>query len=178
MIYIERPGADEYGPHCSVYVARVPEGDLVRILDRQIKDTLAILGAVPREREKWAYAAGKWTVREVVGHLADVERVMAYRALRIARGDATELPAFDEDAYVASSGFGRRPLGDLMEELRTARRATVTLLAGLPREAWTRSGHANGHPYSVRGLATVIAGHELHHRAILEERYGLSRGHG
>jgi len=110
MIYTERPDADEYAPHCGAYVARVPEGDLVRILDRQIEDTLAILGAVPREREEHAYAAGKWTVREVVGHLADVDRIMACRALRIARGDGTELPGFDEDAYVASAGFGRRPL--------------------------------------------------------------------
>jgi hypothetical protein len=178
MIYTERPEADEYAPFYGRYVTLVPTGDLVRVLDRQVARTATLLDGVPRERESYAYAHGKWTIREVVGHLADVERVMSYRALRIARDDATELPRFDEDDYVAAAGFDRRGLADLAAELRSVRRATVSLLAGLPPEAWTRRGWANGEPVSVRALACIIAGHELHHRAILEERYGLSRRQG
>jgi hypothetical protein len=178
MIYTERPGADEYAPFYGRYVTLVPAGDLVRVLDRQVVRTITLLDGVPREWERHAYAPGKWTVREVVGHLADVERVMAHRVLRIARGDPTELPGFDEDGYVAAAGFDRRGLADLAAELRSVRLATVSLLTGLPPEAWTRRGRANGEPVSVRALACIIAGHELHHRAILEERYGLSRRQG
>jgi hypothetical protein len=112
-------------------------------------------------------------VAEVVGHVTDAERIFAYRALRIARGDATPLASFDENAYVPAGSFDRRTLPDLLDELATVRHATLTLMRGLPAEAWARSGVASGRPVSVGALAYIIAGHELHHVAILRERYGI-----
>lgn len=171
MGYGKRPGADEYDTFYAGYVARVPDGDLVTILDEQIGHTCALFDRVPPEREDHAYAPGKWSIKEVVGHLADAERVLSYRALRIGRGDSTEMPGFEEDAYVSAAGFGRHSLDDLVRDLRTVRRATVALFRGFDAEAWTRRGIANGAAVSVRALACIVAGHELHHRAILEERY-------
>lgn len=177
MEHHERPGRDEYAPFYSDYVARVPAGDLVAILAAQISDTRALLEHVAPGREDERYAPGKWSIKEVVGHLADVERVLNYRALRIGRGDTTELPGFDEDAYVATADFGRRTLDDLVADLEVARQASVALFRGFGPEAWTRRGTANGQTVSVRALACIIAGHELHHRVILRERYrvGVSR---
>jgi len=166
-----RPEPDEHAPFYAAYVARVPAGDLVEILDGQIEETIRSLGSLSEEDAGFAYAPGKWSVREVVGHLVDAERVFAYRALRFARGDATPLPGFDEQAWARASNAGDRPLADLLAEWRTVRAATVALLRSLPLDAWTRRGEANGTPCTVRALATIIAGHELHHRAVLEERY-------
>jgi hypothetical protein len=166
-----RPGADEYAPYYERYIARVPAGGVVAVLARQVAGTRALLAGVPDALADHAYAPGKWTVKEVVGHIVDAERVFAYRALRFARGDATELAGFDENAYVPAGRFGERTLASLAEELESVRQATVRLLAGLPAEAWLRRGVANGQAVSVRALACIIAGHELHHRAILEERY-------
>lgn len=176
MGYVERPGADEYDTFYAGYVARVRNGDLVTILEEQIAETGALLGTVTPEREDHAYAPGKWSIKEVVGHLADAERVLSYRALRIGRGDSTEMPGFEEDAYVSAAGFGRWSLEELVRDLRAVRRATAALFRGFDDEAWTRRGIANGAPVSVRALACIIAGHELHHRAILEERYLVADG--
>jgi len=170
-----RPGPDEYAPFYAGYVARVPAGGLVELLARQVVDTRRLLDGLSSTEAEYAYAPGKWTIKEVVGHVADGERVFAYRALRFARGDATELPGFDENRYVPAGRFGDRSLGDLLDELGAVRDATVRLLAGLPAEAWERRGVASGSEVSVRALACVIAGHELHHRSILEERYGVDR---
>jgi uncharacterized damage-inducible protein DinB len=166
-----RPNEGEFAPFAARYIERVPEGDIVATLEAQMEETLALLRTISEERAGYAYAAGKWTVREVVGHVADTERVLAYRALRIGRGDDTPLPGFDENAYVRKAGFDGRTLGDLLAELDAVRSATLTLVRGLPSEAWPRRGTAAGAPYTVRGLIFMIAGHELHHRAILEERY-------
>lgn len=173
MAYTERPGSDEYAPFYSDYIARVPRGDLVAMLRAQVDDTCAPLEGVQPDRADFAYAPGKWTLREVVGHLSDAERVLSYRALRVARGDATPLAGFDENDFVAAAEFGERALEDLLQEFRAARRASVTLFAGLAPAAWTRRGMANDHSVSVRALACILAGHELHHRAILRERYGV-----
>jgi hypothetical protein len=169
--YEDRPGPDEFGAFYAGYVARVPKGGIVDLLARQVEDTCRLLEGLPESRAEHAYAPGKWTIKEVVGHLADSERVFSYRALRFARGDGAELPGFDEKLYVPAGQFGARSLGSLLDELRAVRRSTVRLLASLPAEAWLRSGVASGHPVSVRALACITAGHELHHRAILEERY-------
>ena len=120
---IERPKADEHAPYYSRYIDRVPEGNLIGLLESQFADTLALLRRVPRDREDFAYADGKWTVKEVVGHLADGERVFAYRALRFARNDPTELAGFDENVWVANANFGRQQLSDLVEEFTAIRRA-------------------------------------------------------
>lgn len=178
--YEGRPGADEFAPYYRPYVALVPEGGIVGILARQIDETVALLSGLTEAQAEHAYAEGKWTIKEVVGHLTDSERVFAYRALRFARGDATELASFDENAYVPGGEFGARPFAELLDELQIVRRATVALLGGLPEAAWTRRGRASGVEVSVRALATIIAGHELHHRAILTDRYlpGIPEGSG
>ena len=122
------------------------------------------------------YAPGKWTVKEVLGHVVDVERVFAGRALRLARRDSTPLPGFDENAYVAAAGFEERPLADLVAEYKSVRRGSITFFAGLPEEAWQRRGRVDDYAASVRGLAFHVAGHELHHLRILRERYPISTG--
>jgi hypothetical protein len=169
----QRPASGDYAPFYAGYVARVPAGDLVALLDTQIDETVALLAGLPGERAAHRYAPGKWSVREVAGHLADAERIMATRALRFARGDTTPLPGFEENAYVAAGDFEARPLSDLVDDLRTIRRATVALFRGLPDGAWARAGTANQARVTVLGLACIIAGHELHHREILQTRYGL-----
>jgi hypothetical protein len=131
----------------------------------------ALLHDVDDDRAEGAYAPGKWSIKMVVQHCTDAERIFAYRALRIARGDATELPGWDEQAYAPMSAADDRPLEQLLRELETVREATVTLFEGLPVEAWERLGRANGHPVSVRALAWITAGHLLHHLDILQDRY-------
>lgn len=165
------PAADEFGSYYAGYVARVPQGDVAHTLAQQLAGTLKLVAEFGEARADHRYAPGKWTVREVVGHLADTERIFAYRALRIARGDATPLPAFDENAYVAHAGFARRPLAEAAAELEVVRRATLALFAGLDDEALARRGTASNNPLTPRAAAYVIAGHELHHAAILRERY-------
>lgn len=170
-VIIPRPSPDEFAPYYHAYVAGMPDVDLLRLLEDQAEDTQALLRELGEERGDHRYAPGKWSVKEVVGHIVDAERVFAYRALCIARGDQTPLPGFDQDAYVAAAGFGRRALADLAEELADVRRASLRLLAGLDEEALGRAGVANGVPVTVRALAWIIAGHERHHQRLLRERY-------
>jgi hypothetical protein len=144
------------------------------LLESQLADTLALLRRVPRDREDFAYADGKWSVKEVVGHLSDSERVFAYRALRFARNDPTELASFDENAWVANADFGRRGLADLVEEFDAVRHATIRLAKSLNADELARRGTANGNGVSVRALFYIIAGHERHHVGLLRERYHLS----
>lgn len=171
--YDTRPAPDEYAPFYANYIALVPEGGVIAQLERQATEFARLLESIPEDRADHAYAPGKWTIKEVVGHLTDAERVFAYRALRFARGDATPLAPFDEDAYVPAAAFGARTLADLSQEFQAVRNATVALFRGLPTEAWTRRGIASGHEVSVRALAWIAAGHELHHRKVLIERYGV-----
>jgi len=170
---ISRPAPTEYAQHYVGYVERVPEGDVLDHLARQIEETRALLRDLPPSRAVHRYATGKWSVAEVVGHVADAERIFAYRTLRFARGDATPLESFDENAYVPAGSFDRRTLTDLVDELTAVRHATLALLRGIPAEAFARTGVASGRSVSARALAYIIAGHELHHVAILRERYGI-----
>lgn len=158
-------------PFYARYLERVPEGDIVRLLDEQIVETLGLLASLPEERGGHRYAAGKWSIREVVGHMCDAERVMAYRAMRFARGDTTELPGFDENTYVANARFDARTLASLCDELEAVRWATVALFDSLNDEELMRGGVANGSPVTVRALAWIIAGHERHHVELLRTRY-------
>ncbi len=168
------PAPDEYGAPYGRYVARVPAGaDIVTLLARQRDETLARFASVADGRGAHRYAPGKWSVSEVVVHLSDVERVMAYRALRVARGDSTPLPGFDENAYAPLSGAAGQSLAALVGEWGKVRDATVSLFRHLPADAWVRRGTASGMPISVRALAWIIAGHERHHLETLAERYGL-----
>jgi nitroimidazol reductase NimA-like FMN-containing flavoprotein (pyridoxamine 5'-phosphate oxidase superfamily)/uncharacterized damage-inducible protein DinB len=170
----ERPGGSEYDPYYQRYVEQVPDGDIVDTLACQIDDTIRLLRAVPEEREGHRPRPDAWSVRDVVAHLADAERVFAYRALSIARGDPARLPSMEQDAWAAQAAGDARPLQELVDEWTASRRATVHLLRGLRPDAGTQIGVASGRPVSVRALAWIIAGHELHHRALLVEAYGLT----
>lgn len=168
---IPRPAASEYGPFYKNYISQVPDGDLLTILDDQRRDTQRLLGALPEAKALHRYAPGKWSVKEVVGHVTDSERVFSYRALRFARGDAQPLAGFDETAWVPAAAFDRRSLPDLLVELEAVRRATIALFRGCDAAALARKGMANNLEITVRALAYVIAGHERHHVGILRERY-------
>ena len=167
----ERPGEGESAPYYRTYIDDVPAGDIVRTLNGQIAETTALLAGISEAKADHRYAPGKWSIKEVVGHLADAERVFAYRALRFARGDATPLPGFDENAWVPAADFGARTLAELTAEFQAVRRATVALFGSLGDAAATRSGTANGQAVAVRALAWIVAGHERHHARILGERY-------
>ncbi|HSH44504.1 MAG TPA: DinB family protein [Longimicrobiales bacterium] len=171
----ERPADGEYAAFYAPYVERVPDGDVVETLVRGGDEMRRLLGGLAETQAEHAYAPGKWTIKQVVGHVADSERVFAYRALRIARGDETPLPGFDEKTYAPAGEFGARSLSDLLDEFSAVRAATVALLRGFPPAAWSRRGTASGQPVTVRGLAWITAGHALHHRAILKERYGVGQ---
>jgi len=171
-----RPEAGEYAPYYEKYIALVPEGDVTATLAQQIGDTLALLGGIAEERANAGYEPGKWSVKEVVGHLIDSERVFAYRALRFARGDLTPLPGFEQDDYVRAANFNAHALRDLAEELAHVRAATLSLLRHLDGEAWLRRGTANDSEVSVRAIAHIIAGHEAHHVGVLRTRYLRDEG--
>ena len=162
-----RPEAGEYAPFYERYVAAVPEGDVLDALVSQRTAMRALVESMGDGAAGARPATGRWSVKDVVLHVADTERVMAYRLLRVARGDRTPLSGFDQDDFATAADAGARPLAELLDELEAVRSATITLVAGLAPEAYRRAGEANGAPVTVRGLAYVIAGHELHHLALL-----------
>ncbi len=158
-----RPGTGESSPYYEQYIRLVPDGDIVEILDRQIDETVAALSSFTVEQAQWRPAPGEWNVVEIVGHLADAERVFMYRALCFARNDPTPLPGMDPDVFMAGSNVAGRTLPNVVEEFVAVRRASTMLLRSLDGAAWTRVGVADGNPISVRALAYIAAGHELHH---------------
>ncbi len=168
----KRPQPTEYAPHQELYVSLVPAPVLgaLRAQEAQIR---ALPQRISDEQAAFRYAPGKWTAREVVGHMADAERVYQYRALALARGDAGNLPKYDPDGYVEEAGFESRTIADIAEEMLAVRQATLSLFANLPREAWSREGTLNGKPLSVRALAFIAAGHFARHVNVLGERYGI-----
>lgn len=168
------PEKDEYATFYARYVDLVRGGDLRAILASQPEQLREACAGLSEAAALQRYAEGKWSVKEVVGHIADAERVFSYRALRIARGDTTPLPRFDEDAYVAAAHFDRRSLGDLVDDFDAVRRQSLSLLAGLDAEAWTRVGIASDQGVSVRAIYFLTAGHARHHLDILGERYGIA----
>ena len=165
------PAPTEHTPYFGKYVSQVPQKDVLEALETQIRDALELLRGIPESKAGHRYAPGKWTIREVVGHLIDAERVFTYRAMRFGRADLTELPGFDENAYVPAGGFESRTLADLVSEWEHLRLSSLGMFRGLPAEAWDRRGVANGNPFTVRALAYVIAGHGYHHVKLLRERY-------
>ncbi len=168
---IGRPATDEYFQFYAGYVNQVQENDPLPVLESQARGTQALLQNVSEKDSLYRYAPDKWSIREIVGHLGDTERIMAYRALRIARGDTKPLQGFDENDYVRQASFDHRPLGDLLQELADIRRTTLSLFRGLEPSAWLRRGTASGHEITVRALGYIIPGHERHHIAVLKERY-------
>jgi uncharacterized damage-inducible protein DinB len=171
---IPRPNTDEFYEFYAGYVAKVPDGNLISLLREQAVETVTMLQDLTPQQANYAYQPGKWTIKEVVGHISDAERIFAYRALRIARRDETPLSPFDENAYVANADFGKRTLPDLLEELQVVRASTIHLAKHMDADALARRGTASGHAITVRALFYIIAGHERHHADLLRERY-LSR---
>jgi len=168
---IPRPDATEYAPFYGTYVGKVPDGDLLELLERQRRETQNLLAGLSDTQALHRYAPGKWSIKEVVGHLMDSERVFCYRALRFARADEKPLQGFDDKAWVPAGSFDARPLADLAAELDAVRRATIALFGGFDAAALARKGTANNNEVTVRALAWIVAGHERHHVAILRERY-------
>lgn len=166
-----RPAEDEFAPYYGKYIARVPDGDLLGQLESQLQETVALLDTFGESGSGLRYAPGKWTVKEVVGHFTDTERIFTYRALCAARGEQTGLPGFDENAYVAGASFDERTLNSLMGELTAVRRASLALFRNLDDAALSRRVVANGAPISARAIAWIVAGHEIHHVGLLRERY-------
>ncbi len=169
----DRPGTDEYAPYYHGYVAALPQGNVLDILDRQRDETSTLFGAIAPDRWHFRYEPGKWTVADVLGHLCDTERIMSYRALRFARADTTPVPGFEQNDYVPPGRFDERDKDGFIAEYQAIRRATIALFTHFPDDAPLRRGPANGVEVSVRALIHIIAGHERHHLGILRERYGL-----
>jgi hypothetical protein len=168
---IARPEPAEYSPYHEGYISLVAGNDLLSTLDSQRREMLILLSGRDESEGDFRYAPGKWSVKEVLGHVCDTERIFTYRALRIARGDRTPLAGFEQDDYIRNGPFAARQLPDLIEDYIAVRRATLTLFRNLNEPAWMRRGIANNNEISVRALAYISAGHELHHRRILEEKY-------
>jgi hypothetical protein len=166
-----RPQPAEYAPYYDRYISLIQGNDILAALDEQRRQMLLLLSGRTESDGDLRYAPEKWSLKEVLGHINDTERIMSYRALRIARGDATPIEGFEQDDYVRNSPFALRPLADLIEDYIAVRRATVSLFRNLDEAAWTRQGVANKNEVTVRALAYIIAGHELHHRRIIEEKY-------
>ena len=173
MAEIGRPKPEEYAPYYERYISLVPEGDILSILEAQAAEVRRALGAVPESRAGYRYAEGKWSIREVLGHLTDTERVFGYRALCVGRGDPTPLPGFDQDVFSASAFHDACPLASLLDEFELVRRSHLLLFRHLPADAWTRIGVANESPVSPRALAYDLAGHVIHHLKGLRDQYGV-----
>ncbi|MGC1618338.1 MAG: DinB family protein [Candidatus Acidiferrum sp.] len=168
---VARPEPGEYAAFYEKYISSVAGNDAVSALEAQRVQTMQLLAGRSEREGNFRYAADKWSVKDVVGHIIDSERIFAYRAMRIARGDKTPIEGFEQDDYVRDGGFNERPLASLAEEFAVVRSATLALFRSFSQEAWVRRGTANKNEVSVRALAYITAGHELHHRQILEERY-------
>lgn len=167
----KRPATTEYATYYERYVSLVPEGDILDTLRRQLESTLELLRGIDEEKSDSRYAEGKWSIKELVGHVTDGERIFGYRALRFARGDETPLPGFEQDDYVSNGNFADYSLSELAAEFELVRLANLSLFRHLDEAAWERSGEASENLVSVRALAYLLAGHEAHHMRILRERY-------
>ncbi|SFT28070.1 DinB superfamily protein [Paenibacillus sp. BC26] len=171
MLLLTRPSADEYGSHFGTYIAAAPDGDLREALEVNRSQTTALYSALTEEQALYRYAPGKWSLKEVLGHITDTERIMSYRLLRAARGDRTPLPGFDENDFVQGASFDNETVAALLENYNAVKGATAALLRSLPPEAFLRKGFASNTDISARALAYVIVGHELHHLNVIRERY-------
>jgi uncharacterized damage-inducible protein DinB len=172
MKRIEKPLEGEYAPYTIMYIGLLPDDGLVlQHLEENLKATEDLILSLPVEKLAYRYAEGKWTIKEILVHIIDDERIYAYRALRFARNDKTELPGFEQDDYALHSGANARDIKDILKEFATVRRATISLFEGFNNQALTRAGVANGNIMSVRAAIYHLAGHELHHINLIRERY-------
>lgn len=167
---LKRPEKEEYAQYYEAYVSKVPDGDYAAFLQSQLEEITALFAKFDDEKGLYRYAPGKWSLKEVLGHITDTERVMSYRMLRIARGDTTQLPGFDQDVFIANTSFDEMPIADLLQDFQAVRQSTFTLLKTITDSAWTRLGNASTYDITARALAYVIAGHAQHHLAVVQER--------
>jgi len=172
---LPRPAEGEYGPFYASYIAKVPDGEVAKYLELQLREVRGLLATISEGRGDFRYAPEKWSIKELIGHLCDAERIFSYRALRFARNDATPLAGFDENSYVPAGKFGKRTMASLLDEFVQVRDATLSLVRTLDAESGARKGEASGKEVTVRGLIWIIAGHTAHHTAILRERYGVGK---
>jgi hypothetical protein len=168
---IESPQPDEFAPYYATYVGKVATGDVLQTLAGQIAEYRRTLGGLDEAKALHRYSQGKWTIKEVLGHVIDSERVFAYRAMRFARADQTPLPGFDENHFVANAQFDSRPLESLLTEFESVRRGNVSLFSSFMPDVAARRGTANALPISVRAIVYITAGHAAHHLEILREKY-------
>lgn len=161
----------EYGAYYKKYISLVAAQDPIDAMEYGSNQTIKLVNSIPPSKYDHSYAPGKWTVKESILHLIDTERIFAYRALRFARGDYTELPGFDQDAYVPMAKGHQRSFSAIIKEYKSVRQATISLFKSFDEEMLSRIGTGSGNPFSVRALGYIIAGHEIHHRIILKERY-------
>lgn len=168
---MNRPSKDEYAAFYETYVSLVPENDILAVLTAQIGEWQLLFASVSEEESLHRYAEGKWSIREVVGHLVDGERIFAYRAARIGRGDETPIEGFEQDFYVEHSRFHETALADLVKELIHCREANLLMLRQFDERAWGNRGTASGNPVTARAIAFIMAGHIRHHVAVLKQRY-------
>ena len=168
-----QPLESEYAPDYQGYIGQVTEQEILPVLRSQLDALDVLLGRVTPERETYRYADGKWSIREIAGHLIDGERVFGYRAFAIARGDRNNMPGFDQNEYILTSPYNRIDLEDLLSEFRLARLSNIAMLRTLDDESWMRIGTANDNQVSVRALAFIMAGHVRHHMEVLREKYDL-----
>jgi len=166
-----RPARSEYADFYAAYIGQVPDGDVLELLEEQLASSLDLFASIPADKLDHRYAPGKWTVKQVLGHVIDAERIFSYRALRFARGDATPLPGMDQETFMAGANFAQRPMASLVEEYRHQRLADLALFRSFDEEILGRTGEASGCLFTVRALVYIIAGHERHHVRILRERY-------
>jgi uncharacterized damage-inducible protein DinB len=168
---IVRPASTEYVPYYETYISKVPDGDVIEILEEQIADTFRLLGGLGEEEGNYRYEPEKWNVKQVLGHVIDTERVFSYRALAFARGDKTPLPPMEQDDYAANSNYTAQTLSGITDQLSAVRRASLTLFKSFDDEIALRTGTASGFEFSVRSIMYIIAGHEIHHKRVVKERY-------
>lgn len=166
-----RPDANEYAPYYEKYVSLISESDIISVLESQLEETLSLIGGLSEEQAQHRYAPDKWSIKQVIGHIIDGERIFAYRALRFSRDDKQKLPGFDQDTFMRYADFDARSMADLAQEFEHARRANILMFRSFNEETWRRRGTASEAEVSVRGLAYIIAGHERHHVGILKSRY-------
>ncbi len=171
---LARPEANEHAPYHARYIAAVAGDDVIAVLREQAVEFAVVLGRLDEAAAGHRYAPGKWSVRQIVGHLSDAERIFTMRALCLARGECAPLPGFDEDAYVAAAGHDALPLAALLREFGQVRQATLTLFRHLPAAAWLNRGTVNNAELTPRAIAYIIAGHAAHHLGVLRERYGVA----
>lgn len=168
---LRSPARDEYHEYYWTYVSKVPEGDILQILEDSFGTTEALLNGLPADKGTYRYAPGKWTICELMGHILDTERLFAYRALSMARNDPAELPGMDQDIWADNCNAGNRSLTDLVDELGHVRRANIAMFRGFADDVWDRKGIASDVSFTVRSFPYILAGHEIHHRQVIEERY-------